>query len=587
MNKIRVMDTTLANQIAAGEVIERPASVIKELVENSLDANAKTILIKANNAGRTYIAVEDDGDGMSREDATKAFLRHATSKIYDEFDLFRIRTLGFRGEALPSIAAISEVKMQTSDGNHVGTSLSISGDKTSINDAPLRKGTIIEVSDLFYNTPARLKYLKSDYTENSAIVDVVSRLSLAHTNVSFQLYLDGALKLQTSGRGNLLETIMNIYGVFTAKHLIEINLSTNDFSITGYLGKAELARSNRYGMITNLNGRNVYMPKVQSAIIAGYNDFLPDTRYPFVVLDLTIEPGLVDVNVHPSKREVRFSKEVEMTDLLIKSIPSLLLDQNLIFDPNPEKYQEKDMDNQHVHEQLNLKFTSKTDVDFTNTEELLTIRDTANPDSFDKQTTTKETGKIANLTVIGQMNLTYLIAEDGEGGFYLIDQHAAAERINYEKFQKELNVSLKVRAPLIPLVLDYGLSEAALLNEEKLQFLQSLGIDLVPFGSSSFRVTEVPLWAQEYDERIYVTNVIEQLLNQGLVNQEQIRTNAIATMACKASIKANMRLSHQEQQRLVEQLFQCNNPYTCPHGRPTIIHFNKYQLEKMFKRTGV
>jgi DNA mismatch repair protein MutL len=361
MSKIHVMDTTLANQIAAGEVIERPASVVKELVENSLDAHAKVITIRVLQAGRTLISVEDDGEGMDRVDAKTAFLRHATSKIFDEFDLFRIKTLGFRGEALASIAAISHILMTTSDGQGVGTCIEVTGDEMKISDAPLRKGTLIEVSELFYNTPARLKYLKSDYTEVAVIVDVVSRLALAHTAVSFTLIIDDKLRLKTSGRDSLHETIMNIFGVFTAKHLIEYRIVTPDFKVHGYLGKGELARSNRYGIITNLNGRNVYMPKVQTAIINSYHDFLPDTRYPFVVLDLEIEPGLVDVNVHPSKREVRFSKENELTDLLLRSIPQSLLDQDLVFDPNPEKYQQVEVVARPFVEQTSLEFNQHED----------------------------------------------------------------------------------------------------------------------------------------------------------------------------------------------------------------------------------
>ena len=584
MNKIRVMDVNLANQIAAGEVIERPASVIKELVENSIDAHAKVIQIKANNAGRTYISVEDDGDGMDRDDASKAFLRHATSKIYDEFDLFRIKTLGFRGEALASIAAISHVKMITSTGQWVGSEITIHGDQMTIGDAPLRQGTMIEVSELFYNTPARLKYLKSDYTETSAIIDAVSRLALAHTDISFTLLIDDKLRLKTSGRGNLHETVMNIYGVFSAKNLIEFKLETNDFNVKGYLGKAELARSNRYGIITNLNGRNVYMPKVQNAIISAYHDFLPDTRYPFVILDFMVEPGLVDVNVHPSKREVRFSKENDLIDLLVRSIPTALLEQDLVYDPNPIQYQEPEVVASSYVEQTSLDLTPHQKVE-TQDLPVLPINDSAIPQPVERPIV--EIKKAQHMTAVAQLNLTYVLAEDGEGGFYLIDQHAAAERINYERFQTQLNSTLKVKAPLIPLVLDYSLAEASAFDSDTLAVLKSVGITLEPFGNSSFRVVEVPLWTEEYDERIYVTNIIEQLLANGSINQEQVRTNAIATMACKASIKANMRLNHFEQQQLIDQLFVCNNPYNCPHGRPTIIHFNKYQLEKMFKRTGV
>lgn len=586
MNKIRVMDTSLSNQIAAGEVIERPASVVKELVENSIDAKAKTINVIIKEAGRTLIIVEDDGVGMTKDDAKLAFARHATSKLFSTFDLFRINSLGFRGEALPSISSIANVTLLTSTGDKVGTKIIVNNDKLDVSNAPIRKGTVIEVSQLFYNTPARLKYLKNDYVETAAVVEVVSKLAMAHTDIAFSLTVDDKTKLTTTGRGNLKETIMNIYGVFTASNLIDFNYKTPDYEITGFLGKNEIAKANRYSIITNLNGRNVYMNKVVKAIIEAYSDFIPPSRFPFVVLDLKIEPSLLDVNVHPSKREVRFSKETNLINDLLNEIPKILRQTDLIYNStsnedtyvgtppsiNVEKIDLLEIqDNQVAKESFHLSDSVK--------DSILSINE-----EFVEPEQAKPSHKIR---AVAQLNLTYLVCEDGEGGMFLIDQHAAAERINYENFQKTLNSNYHLKRPLFPLILEYSLSDASLITDEKLMLLKTVGLTIQRFGNSSFRVEEVPLWTDEYDEKIYVTDLIEQVLTTNTIDQKLIRKHAVATFACKASIKANKRLNIYEMQGLIDQLLACDNPYTCPHGRPTIVTFNKYQLEKLFKRTGV
>lgn len=607
MSKIQVLDTSLANMIAAGEVVERPSSVIKELVENSIDAGATRITVSLKDAGRTLIYVEDDGEGMDREDAILAFKRHATSKIHSAFDLFRIKTLGFRGEALPSIASVSRLTLTTSSGSGVGTKITIEDGQQVVEDAPLRKGTQIEVEELFYNTPARLKYLKKDYTENANSLEVMTRIALAHPSIAFRFFIDDREQFHTNGRGELLETIAQIYGYEVAKHMIPFSFTHNDFSVQGYLGEPELAKSSRYYMITLLNGRNVYMPKVQNAINDSYHDFIPPTRYPFVILSLEIDCALVDVNVHPSKKEVRFSKEEELRLALLEKIPLALrkesklhdaaLPKKLIVEEEPVVKEEEKKAEQLFFLKEDEKETPSLEPSFTPT---FSHEERKEPDTFvfkeekpvenkEEIFETKEETKEPrpHLRALAQMHRTYIIAEDDEGGFYLVDQHAAYERINYEKFQKIFMSKLEVHEPLVPQVIQLSLSDDALFTDEKKALLSSIGLEFEGFGLHAYKVVQVPSWLKEADEKTYIDELLEQALHEDKMDVAKIRTHAIATMSCKASIKANDYLNLAEMQYVLDTLFTCENPTCCPHGRPTIIHFTKYQLEKLFKRTGV
>ncbi|HMM00401.1 MAG TPA: DNA mismatch repair endonuclease MutL [Bacilli bacterium] len=608
MSKIIVMDNSLANQIAAGEVVERPSSVIKELVENSIDARAKNISVAIENAGRTLIMVEDDGEGMEREDALLSLKRHATSKIHSAFDLFRIKTLGFRGEALPSIASVSKFSLTTSTGAGVGTHILAVEDEMKVEDASLRKGTTIVVEELFYNTPARLKYLKKDYTENASSLEVMQRLALAHPDISFHFAVDGRESFVTTGRGDLLETVMTLYGPFVAKRMLAFNMANNDFSVGGYLGTAELAKSSRYYIITLLNGRNVFMPKVNAAIIDGYHDFIPPSRYPFVILNLKIDPALVDVNVHPSKREVRFSKEDELISDLRQAIPHQLHQANLAYD-----YQNKDQPlianplsegGHEITEQLELKLSDPGREDdsvpaaapvFSPKREEIdrqsdnsSVTSMANPASEEPPLKEKENAKPRfSFRALAQINLTYIIAEDDEGGFYLVDQHAANERINYEAFRNQMMKEVVMREPLVPYIIDLSSADALRLSEDKLELLKAVGVEIIPFGSHTYKIVSVPVFKEQYDIQTYVQAMIDQLIHDDHLDLAGLRTHAFATMACKASVRANDRLDLQSMQYLLDRLSRCDNPYACPHGRPTIIHFSRYEIEKMFKRTGV
>lgn len=583
MGKIILLDNELANQIAAGEVIERPSSVVKELIENSIDAGATKIDIFIVEAGRKEIIVQDNGSGIDKDELPLAFARHATSKIYTTFDLFRIRTLGFRGEALPSIASIAKVKVETATREKGGVMATIEDGEIEIVPRAASVGTKITVTELFYNTPARLKYLKLDYTENAVTLDVVTKIALAHPDISFSLTFDDKLRFRTSGRGSLEETILNIYGLTYVKNLLPIKVKTNDFTIMGFLGNTNLVRSNRYGIITNLNGRNVYMPKVQSAIIEAYHGFIAPTRYPFVILNLEIEPELVDVNVHPTKKEVRFSKEEDLRNVLLKQIPLALRTEAFIprdphkkVEPIPSAIAEGTYAEQLIFDlplgddfrELPISDNDEKEIIKTSTIETITETDAffVNP--------------------VAAIHNTYIICEVNDGGFWLVDQHAAHERINYEKFQRILNENLTTRPLLVPELLSFGHSEITLFTPEVFDILKDLGVEAELFGPNTIRVTAVPNWAGEYDERIYIQDIIDQVINDKRLNQELLRANAIATMACKASIKANHRLTILEMQHLIQELLICDNPYSCPHGRPTIIKFTRYELERMFKRTG-
>ncbi len=583
MGKIILLDNELANQIAAGEVIERPSSVVKELIENSIDAGATKIDIFIVEAGRKEIIVQDNGSGIDKDELPLAFARHATSKIYTTFDLFRIRTLGFRGEALPSIASIAKVKVETATREKGGVMATIEDGEIEIVPRATSVGTKITVTELFYNTPARLKYLKLDYTENAVTLDVVTKIALAHPDISFSLTFDDKLRFRTSGRGSLEETILNIYGLTYVKNLLPIKVKTNDFTIMGFLGNTNLVRSNRYGIITNLNGRNVYMPKVQSAIIEAYHGFIAPTRYPFVILNLEIEPELVDVNVHPTKKEVRFSKEEDLRNVLLKQIPLALRTEAFIprdphkkVEPIPSAIAEGTYAEQLIFDLplgddfKELPISDNDEKEIIKTPTIETITET---DAF-------------FVNPVAAIHNTYIICEVNDGGFWLVDQHAAHERINYEKFQRILNENLTTRPLLVPELLSFGHSEITLFTPEVFDILKDLGVEAELFGPNTIRVTAVPNWAGEYDERIYIQDIIDQVINDKRLNQELLRANAIATMACKASIKANHRLTILEMQHLIQELLMCDNPYSCPHGRPTIIKFTRYELERMFKRTG-
>lgn len=607
---IKVMDSHLANMIAAGEVIERPSSVIKELVENALDAHAKHIEVKVYDAGRTKIVVKDDGDGMDKEDAVLAFKRHASSKLTSEHQLFKIKTMGFRGEALPSIASVSKVTMTTSTGIGAGTKVLIENESMKVEDFSSRKGTTFTIEELFYNTPVRLKFLKTDVTENANSLEVMQRLALSRPDVAIDFYIDERHVFSTTGRNDLLEVIARIYNNETAKKMMKVEVGDYEFQIEGYIGKPELAKSTRYYMITLLNDRNVYVPKIQKAIIDAYSDFIFNSKYPFVILKIHVEYSLVDVNVHPSKREVRLSNEDKICDAINHMIKDKLLDKLPLTEAPSFQKEERIIPEEKIVNSLSDSTKESIsllldDEDTSSLKEVNVIRpakerievNTPNIDlnSFDEELVKKEEKQVEEETPsfkkpriepLCQIHDTYIVCQALDG-MYLIDQHAANERINYEKFNKALNAHINIIEPLVPYMINLSPSDILKLNDDKLNILKEIGLEVEHFGSNTLKVSKLPSFIKEYDEGSYIEELIEQVISKDKIDLDALRKHVIATMACKASIKANDKLSLREMNDLIDELFKCTNPTCCPHGRPTIIHFSKYDIEKMFKRSGI
>lgn len=612
------MKPELANLIAAGEVIERPASVIKELVENSIDAKAKNIYIGVIDAGRGTILVKDDGIGMDREDAKACFLRHASSKIKTEYDLNRIHTLGFRGEAIPSISAVSKVTLTT---NHIGETIgtkveSIPNEELYVSDAPSRVGTIFEIKDLFFNTPARLKYLKSNKVETYAIIETVEHLALGFPEISFSLNIDGKEIFRTSGRGDLLEAIQKIYGNTIATSLFPIKKEEITYSFTGFIGKPEINYSRRKDMLIFLNNRCIYDYKINKAIEEAYKDYLPPLKYPFCVIMLDIDSSLVDVNVHPTKKEVRISLE----DDIIRGIKDEIL-KTLIY-KKPIYFASQDDKSTSIGDafdtsdiQIDVPLVNKIEtyddvisrreekIEYVNDplpfiptyesnsplKEESTSKPEASYSSTDYYDTIFEKEDISfmlpEMHPIGQVLQTYILC-DGIDCFYILDQHAAAERVNYEKTQA-LFASIKSRVvPLFPLTFDLSPKEVNNYDEEHINRLSSLGIITESFGNKTIKVTEIPSFLNGKDDEEVISDCIHACLNDEKEDPLSLLHLTIANIACKKSIKANHRMSIIEIESLLKDLSKCRNPANCPHGRPTIIKISKADVEKMFRRSG-
>ena len=593
------MSPELANMIAAGEVIERPSSVIKELVENSIDAKATRIEVDIYDVGRKLIRVKDDGFGMSREDAKLAFKRHASSKVKSVYDLMRITSLGFRGEALPSIASVSNVILLTSDGEE-GTKICLSPSKEmEVSDAALRKGTTFEIRDLFFNTPARMKYLKSDKTENASSIEVMEHLSMCYSDVSFVLRIDGKTIFETTGRGDLKEVIALIYGKEVAKKLLEVSFEGEGYSFSGYIGEPSISYSTRYDILNFLNRRSVYVPKVQKAFIDAYKDYLPPSRYPFVAVNFSVDYSLVDVNVHPTKREVRLSIEEEVASNVYKEVKrsllltrqsfvsssisgaTLTLEQPTIKEDdfvNIFEENEKKQPQEAFKDVVTLFDEFDKEENESHIKDSLIVEDDVSP-RFESKT------NFPSLTLIGQVFDTYLLAQ-GEDGLYFIDQHAAAERINFEKCEDDFNSSSSRVVPLIPLVIELPYSSLTNYDKEHILALESLNIYTSSFGGNAIKVDEIPSYLSEEDDESVLRDIILSTLKGNKVDIASLKRLSIASRACKMSLKANRLLTREEQLRLLKNLAKCRNPLNCPHGRPTIVKVSKYDLEKMFKRTG-
>ncbi len=588
MSKIKVMDEILANKIAAGEVVEKTMNVVKELVENSIDAESDEIKIELIDSGVKEVRVEDNGIGMDREDATLAFSRHATSKLKNLDDLFNIESLGFRGEALPSIASVSNIELKTSNGT-VGTYLTLSGGKNmQVEESDLQKGTTIVVKDLFYNTPVRLKYLKNLYVELANITEYINKMALSYPNIKFTLINNGKTLLSTDGKGDLRKVIYEIYGADITKKMIEISGENDDYYIHGFISYPEMQKSNRSAITTLVNGRVIKNNDLNKIITEAYHTYIPKDKFPIIVLNIDVDPILIDINIHPTKMDIKFSKmdtlKTLVYELITKQLEKLTLiptistrTEEALRETTIPLYRafkkEEDIPPKQNYEEVVLDFSAA---------EPSTIK-TVNADDKTEDQEEKKEPRIKEMIPRGIVYSTYIIAEN-EDGMYIIDQHAAAERINYEKVLKSLKEKVIPIDLLIPVKIELTANEFLIIKNH-LQTLQQYGFLAEEFGTNTIIIRSHPNWIEEDIAEECIRKVVDIIISKENFDFDQFVWRMASTMACRMSVKANDYLSYDDQVWLLNALRNCENPFTCPHGRPTIITYTKYDLEKLFKRS--
>lgn len=673
MGKIKELQTSLANKIAAGEVVERPSSVVKELLENAIDAKSTEINIEIEQSGISSIRVVDNGTGIEQDDLDLVFHRHATSKLDADDDLFHIRTLGFRGEALASISSVAKVTLKTCTDSENGHEIyAENGEILSRKPAKAKKGTDITVSSLFYNTPARLKYIKSLYTELGKITDIVNRMAMSHPYIRISLISDGKTLLKTNGSGKTNEVMSEIYGIKVAKDLVHIQGDTSDYHLEGFVAKPEHSRSNKHYISIFINGRYIKNFVLNKAIIEGYHTLLTIGRYPICYLNIEMDPILVDVNVHPTKLEVRLSKEEQLYQLIVEKIRYAFKDRILIpqndLDRTPKKnkvlnqfeqqkldferrqqnsnqdktnshyygmsesklqnpnLEKNDLDNNELINESTENFVHNNkrsdDKDYfqiqkeilndldngdasllndesTNDSEEVVTEQSNNDEAssktyqtlYSKQDNNDIKGKVSNtpsrrvpyMEVVGQVHGTYIIAQN-ENGMFMIDQHAAQERIKYEYFREKIGeVTNEVQDLLIPLTFHFSKDEQMIIDQYQDE-LDKVGVHLEHFGGHDYIVNSYPVWFPKAEAEEIIQDMVELVLNDKKVNVKKMREDAAIMMSCKKSIKANHYLKNNEMADLIDQLREAEDPFTCPHGRPIIINFSNYELEKLFKR---
>ena len=687
MGKINILSAELSNKIAAGEVVERPASVVKELVENSLDAGSTNIKIIIKEFGIEQIRIIDNGSGISNDDLERAFLRHATSKISEDYDLFHIKTLGFRGEALASISSVSRVTIKSCAGEAQGKMLVLEAGKVISEEyyAPI-KGTDLSVENLFYNTPARLKYLRNAHTEQANITNVIYKFALSYPNVSFELHVDDKITFKTYGDGDVHKILSKIYNMSVARNMISFSGNNDDYKVYGYISVPDETRASKNYINIFINGRYIRNYIIQNSIIDAYGTLLMKNRYPLCVINIDMDPILLDVNVHPTKQEVRLSKEAELISLIKGAISERLA--NYTYIPqgmnnvltkkekaNIEKFNfldeldnkfgmhteenntslfnkgqneanfvkeddlvfGEDNDIHKLQEELNLNneshirrqqteisgmesslpdlsytarprenynkygdkptkkeienfmnFSKREEIGEATKEEISNtiVKDNSHFDEIKNlkivQDESMEVKTLPDLKVLAQIFKTYILSE-ADNKLYLIDQHAAAERYNYEKLQRDfIDRKNYKKQMLIPMTFDFSIEEAAEIRNNFEKFTE-LGIDFEEFGDNSYVVREFPGWIEE-DEEEMIKIIVEKVLNNNKITFNELRNDAIAMASCKMSIKANQILSEVEMNKVISDLYKCKNPFTCPHGRPIITKMEKKDLEKMFKR---
>lgn len=647
MGKIKELQTSLANKIAAGEVVERPSSVVKELLENAIDAQSTEINIEVEQSGVASIRVVDNGTGIEADDLSLVFHRHATSKLDADDDLFHIRTLGFRGEALASISSVSKVTLRTCTDNESGHEIyAENGEIINQKPAKAKKGTDILVESLFYNTPARLKYIKSLYTELGKITDIVNRMAMSHPDIRISLVSDGKTLLKTNGSGKTNEVMAEIYGMKVAKDLVHITGDTSDYHLEGYVARPEHSRSNKHYISIFINGRYIKNFVLNKAIVEGYHTLLTIGRYPICYINIQMDPILVDVNVHPTKLEVRLSKEEQLYDLIVKKIREAFKDKILIpkndLDHHPKKnkvlnsFEQQKLDferkqnevqnrpqssederqedlsattldkveNQNIS-QVNednestlfndsqyIKrnhddhyFNNQKDIlnELDNQNETLEQEENQNENDIKGTVSASTRRRVPYMEVVGQVHGAYIIAQN-ENGMFMIDQHAAQERIKYEYFREKIGeVTNEVQNLLIPMTFHFSKDEQFIIDQYQ-EELDRVGVHLEHFGGHDYIVNSYPVWFPKAEAEEIIKDMIELVLENKKIDVKKMREDAAIMMSCKKSIKANHYLKNNEMADLIDQLREMEDPFTCPHGRPIIINFSNYELEKLFKR---
>lgn len=633
MGIINRLSEQLSNMIAAGEVVERPSGIVKELVENCIDANATQIEIQVEQGGISSLTIIDDGIGMDPQDALLAFERHATSKIKESNDLWNIHTMGFRGEALPSIASVSHVLLRTNNGVEA-TEVEIKyGKLDHANPVGTPRGTSIEVRNLFQKTPARFKHLKTPQYEFSLISDVIQKFALSHPEIAFTLNHDGKTTFKTGGNGSLQEVIMQIYGREVAKSAIALQGKDHDYIVEGYAIQPQFNRATKYYMLLFINERMVRSYRLQKAIADAYAPYMPKDRYPIAIINVKMDAQLVDVNVHPSKWEIRLSKEKQLEHLLYDTIHQALQTKITVPEVKVRKEKEKiemptlsftyakEKDVVEMHKTVNESFqSSNLTIQTMSLDDLLETQTVKEPPTtyqseeviskqeeiipiIEKKQVIQETpikeeivfkpteieekqeedNPFPQLQVIGQFHNCYIIAQ-GEAGLYIIDQHAAAERYHYELFSKMIYSGINDKQPLlIPITLEVApqvISEIDALNEK----LDTLGIHFEVFGNHTLVCRELPTWLKNVEEKQYLQDMVDLYVKDEQISEEQLRKDAIASLACHSSIRFHRSLTIDEMKQVIVDLKSCDQPYHCPHGRPTMIIMSEKELEKDFKR---
>jgi len=621
MGRIYMLDEATINKIAAGEVIERPASIVKELAENSIDAGATAVSIEIQEGGKSYINVSDNGCGILKEDVEQVFFRHATSKIKSSNDLQGILTLGFRGEAMASIAAVSEVELKTkAEEDTSGSHIIIKGGKILENNAVgYPTGTSVTVRNLFFNTPARLKFLKSDTAEQGAIVDIVEKLALSNTGISIKLTVNNKVVLHTPGNGDLLSVILCIYGKNIAKAMLRLEHSNDIVSIEGYIGKPEIAKGNSTYMTFSVNGRYIKNRMMAEAMRQAYKTLLMNNRYPFSVINLNIKSDMLDVNVHPTKQEIKFSDEKAIFNTLYAAVRNCLNSSSLIFESleepvstpaapaeayrNDSSYVSQAFEKRNDYTAMETKPQNGKFEQFS----IEALKSTPVTDSYSKQyqyersssrqgivpeprveviqeekPDTLEKQRTLDISIIGQLFGTYVLGQH-EDTFYLIDQHAAHERIMFEYIREKYNSrDIPMQELMMPIIVELSPAEKLLYSDNSLIF-QNLGFEIEWFGENTLAIRAIPIIMGEPCTGEFFSNILDSIRDNA-ANAASPLEKIIISMACKNAIKAGDSITPEETRELINRLMNTKQPYTCPHGRPTIITMSRYELEKKFKR---